>query len=98
MSYKIAYAMPGELEKQHYRDQRRKGKPFVFLAIVFLAITLIFSGGHNSLQRILFPGDHNVSMEAFSQLIENMRAGESAQEAVTSFCQQILDEAYDEAS
>lgn len=62
-----------------------------FLAVFFLLTGTFWPEGKAMLQRILIPGDAEVTIAAFSSMVEQIQAGEPIGDAVTAFCGEIIE-------
>lgn len=92
MSYRIVY---GPMPKV---DQIRKGSSLRlrlltagFILLFVLAIKTLYPEGVQVLQKILSPGETGVTEAAFSEMISNLRNGETMADAVMAFCRQVID-------
>ena len=89
MSYQIQYKSVGQKKytkhKLPFRLSRKR-------TVLLLAVTaLIFISLCFSRVRYLFiPGDPEVTEQAISNMVEALRSGESVGDAVTAFCQEII--------
>lgn len=62
--------------------------------LTFLLLTHIFwPSGREKLRQLLLPGDPDVTAQAFSVMMDDLRSGEPMGEAVTVFCREILSNA-----
>lgn len=91
MGYVIEYS-PQDKRKYPITGNKRKGKRYVrwFLILVVLVCSLI-PGIRTRAVNLLIPGDDEVTKAAFQIMTEQLRAGEPVNDAVTAFCQEILD-------
>lgn len=91
MSYRIVY---GE-EPMHWQKKNRTGRIVAYTAIcliLFLTLTWKFwPAGAEVLQEVLLPGDAELTRQALTNMVENLRAGEAIGDAVSVFCQEIVD-------
>ncbi len=69
--------------------KRRWILPAIIGSIALLAV-LEFSGLKAQIASFFLPGDPAVTASAFDGLVDSIRAGERASDAVTAFCQEIL--------
>ena len=86
MSYQINYD-PSRRRKFYTTKHKKKPGWILIVAVVALSVTIF----HKDLKHVLIPGDKQVTSAAFSDLTENLRAGESLKDAVTTFCREIID-------
>ena len=87
MGYKIVY---GE-EPTRPRKSRLGLWTAAFLLIFVTAVRLAWPGGTEQLRTILEPKGETV--EAFSQMVANVGAGQGMGEAVTAFCRSVVSSA-----
>ncbi len=94
MGYSILYE-PELNKKLKIPNQNRK----FLLTVGTLAVCVIFvilcllTPVRTVLRDFLIPGDPDVTQSAFSQMVSDIREGESFSDAVTVFCQEILEHA-----
>ena len=85
MGYRIAYSQ----ETSHkFPEKTRKKRPLLWVSTGALLIGLLAGGW-----KLLLPGDPETTQTALTHLVEDIRAGESVSQAVTAFCQEIVDNA-----
>ena len=85
MGYRIAYST----ETSHKFPERiRKKRPLLWAVAAALLIGLLAGGW-----KLLLPGDPEVTRAALAGLAEDIREGQSLGQAVTAFCQEIVDNA-----
>ncbi len=92
MAYSIQYGA-GEIRKEEIKPA---GFPYsrqlLTGAAIFLLLMGIFSFiGVDNIKTFLLPGDPAVTEAAFVGMVEDIRAGERLSDAVTAFCQEIMD-------
>ena len=85
MGYRIAYS---EETSHKFPEKIRKKKPLLWVATGALLIGLLAGGW-----KLLLPGNPEVTRTALANLAEDIRGGESLGQAVTAFCQEIIDNA-----
>ena len=89
MSYKICYSP--ENSKKYF--QSRKNMRIWWGKMCMLA--LVLAGGVwlkiNGVPDFMIPGDSDVTRQAVSSLLADMKDGEPIEEAVVAFCEEILD-------
>lgn len=71
-----------------YGPRKRRGNVIWILAAICLLASLLVP--RTTLERWLLPGDAEVTKAALGQMLEAMRQGTPAGEAVTAFCQSIV--------
>lgn len=90
MPYSVIYTSKG-IAKYKSRSRKTMIKRLLVIASVgFICILLCFATARNWLLHIFFPGDHGVTKEAATQMITDIKEGQSVGDAVTAFCQEIL--------
>lgn len=92
MGYRIDYGQPSD-RKYPVLSSRRPLPALLCgaLALFVLLTSLYWPEGREALRDLLIPGDAAVTAEAFAAMLENVRAGEDVQDAVTVFCREILE-------
>jgi len=90
MAYRIQYGQT--LEKTTITERVKSGNTkslyriIIALAII-LALTLLSRGGYLD---FLIPGDKALTKEAFATMVEDVGAGTGVEDALVSFCKEIL--------
>lgn len=94
MGYRIEYGSQGELRKPLKRKYPYAAIATVacVLALVAGAITLKHTG-LTFVQELLLPGDPAVTASALENMVDNIKDGDSITDAITAFCQEIIDNA-----
>lgn len=91
MGYRIDYGQPSDKRYPAFRRPNHLASMICGALVLFLLLTNAFwPSGRELLRDLFIPGDPEVTSEAFSALIEDVRAGEDVSEAVTAFCREIL--------
>lgn len=94
MGYRIVY---GPQIKKPIVRTGSNGRLRTMIAAAFLVFSLVvrltWPDGTEVLQSILLPGDLTVTEQAFSVMISDLRDGEPITDAVTVFCQTVIDDA-----
>ena len=90
MGYRIAYENIGKK-----RDKEKRSWPSI---ITVLCVGLLLTGaitiksvGLKWVQEVLVPGDPEVTAAALESMVADLRQGTSLADAVTAFCQEIVD-------
>ena len=91
MSYKISY---GE-KNQNNGLKLRFWKVYLALFIIGLAVTarICFPNEVDQLTEVLFPLTSDSSQNALEVFAQNIKSGGSFGDAVTAFCEEIINEA-----
>lgn len=89
MSYSINYAPKDSVR---YKKKAKHRLPALALALLLAAFAVkrIWPEETQKLRQALFPLTQSAVQEAFADLAHNMQEGESFQNAVTTFCLEIL--------
>ena len=88
MSYSIQYNP--ELVKKYPKPKIHMDfpvKPIILLLIVFVSIYVF---AHNGWFRIFLPGNADVTVSAFSTLVEQVVNGIPVKDALYDFCEEII--------
>lgn len=93
MGYQIHYAEASVIKipvaEQLVSKRSGSGR---WIIICIIVLSLVFAGKFGYLD-FLIPGDKDVTRQAFSTMVEDVKEGGSVRSAVTAFCQEILDNA-----
>ena len=93
MGYRIVY---GPTEDRHHEavegSFRLRTMIAAILVVFSLIVRLTWQEGTDMLREYLLPGEQTLTQEAFSELVVDLREGEHLKDALTVFCQTILDE------
>lgn len=89
MGYRIAYENIGKRRDKPKRSWRSVMAVSCVAALLTGAIT-IKSVGLKWVQEILIPGDPAVTAAALEEMVSDLRQGTSFVDAVTAFCQEII--------
>ncbi len=70
-------------------------KRFVCIAVSICTVVMLLSatGYLEKFKEWIIPGDAEVTEAALSTLVEDLKQGDSLDDAITAFCQEILDHA-----
>lgn len=94
MGYRIEYGSQGDLRKplKPKRPYSAIAAAACVLALVAGAIAIKHTG-LTWVQEVLLPGDPAVTAAALENMVDNIKEGNSIAEAVTAFCQEIVENA-----
>lgn len=89
MSYRIEY---NPEKNRKYPIPRTKNRKWVIVALTALVLlfALLKFDGSKTISSWLIPGDPEITVAAFSDMVADIRSGEPAGEAVTAFCLEII--------
>ena len=92
MSYRIEYgtSVPQKFQPQQVKRHIRT-MTAVCILLFSLAVGKFWPDGRMVLQRVFLPGEPSVTEQAFSNMISELRDGETLEKVVVAFCQEILD-------
>ena len=91
MGYRVYYS-PEDNNKYPTRNKQGNTPYLRYLGVILTVILVLTVPQLRShLRQWLIPGDETVTSEAFTQMVESIGEGQSVGEAVTAFCQEILD-------
>ncbi len=93
MSYKIQYDITKSNNIKWIDTGKRKRKIVIFSFLLLVFFGIIALRNLEFLQELLFPGDAAVTRSAMDTLISNIKDGQSFSNAITVFCQEIIDAA-----
>lgn len=91
MGYQINYGGP-EPRKYKYRMNKSRVKLMTAGILLSLALgaRLVFPGTGQKLRELLLPGMTGETVAAFQVMVEDVRTGTSFEDAVTTFCREII--------
>lgn len=93
MGYRIVYGPQPEPESRKAGGTVRLRTMIAAAFLIFsLVVRLTWNEGSEIMRQILLPGDLSVTEQAFSEMITDLREGESVADAFTVFCRAVLDE------
>lgn len=91
MGYRVEYQM----EKTKKTDAR-PGRFPVMLGACLLAFLLLVNGlwprGAQMLRELLLPGNPSVTVAALEDFAQELKAGETLESALESFCRKVIDD------
>lgn len=90
MSYQIVYGPKKRPPNTAARNPARTGLIIGILFIITLA-ALRFTGYSTDIWQSLLPGDPDVTISAFQSMTEEIRNGNGFSNAVTSFCETVIE-------
>lgn len=88
MSYCVEYNP--ELNKKYptiNKHRQRPTKKIVILLVIFVSAYIFVQSGF---VRCLLPGNPDVTISAFSELVKRVGDGEPVKKAVVGFCEEII--------
>lgn len=90
MSYQIVY---GPRRRQPRTVGRRSVRTGIILGILLIIAlsALRFTGYGSVLWKCLLPGDPEVTISAFQDMTEEIRNGHGLSNAVTTFCETVIE-------
>lgn len=93
MGYKIRY----DFSRNGAVKTLLNKKPLLLIgtiAVTVVVFVFLFSfNAIDSIRDFLTPGNDRITQAAFSEFADNIRAGDSFKEAITTFCEKIIDDA-----
>ena len=93
MSYKISYGESTKKIKNGLKFGRRLPTLAGIVLLLAIMARFFYPEETNQLTEALFPLTSDSSQQALEVFAENIKAGESFGDAVTAFCQEILNDA-----
>lgn len=93
MGYRLEYgATVVKIPTQESTFNRKNARSVKWIAAGCILLSLTILGKIGCLD-FLIPGDKEVTKQAFSAMVDNVREGEDVKTAVTAFCMEILNRA-----
>lgn len=94
MGYRIVYGPEVRLVSGRTGSTARLRTMIAGAFLLFsILVRLTWQEGAEAMQKLFLPGDLTVTEQAFSEMVTDLRDGETVKDAVVVFCQRILDEA-----
>ena len=91
LGYSVHYGLDGKAERTwKNRVKKRKYQGWVAVILVVLIGVGAMSTREETLEKLLIPGDPEVTKGAYIQFTEDLQEGDSFREAITTFCQEIF--------
>ena len=91
MKYKIEYS-PETAHLYPQKNEKKRKSAGNWLIVVFLVAAILWVR-LNGIPDFMIPGNKEVTRHAAATLMENLQEGSTMNEAVTVFCQTILEHA-----
>ena len=89
MSYCIAYNP--EMKDKYPEAKTRKVLPAKKLFVLFAVVIVTYVFMQYRLYRFLIPGNPDITVSAFSSMVESVGDGEPVREALVVFCKEIIE-------
>ena len=91
MSYRIEYGSAAPAQYRKYRGKTWFRSLTAMCLILFaLGVSQFWPKGQQVLRAYFLPGEPTVTEQAFSDLVSDLSHGIGLEEAMTVFCQQII--------
>lgn len=91
LAYRIEYASGGAIRSDLPRKSSRLAVMTAGAFAAFLILVHVFwPVGDEKLRNILIPGDPDVTVAAFSQMVDQLQCGDPLSDAVEGFCREIF--------
>lgn len=91
MAYRIEYGQPsGKKYPPAGHSWRLTGMICGALVLFLLVTHFLWPEGKAVLEELFLPGDREYTAQVFSAMVEQLREGEPAGQAVTAFCRELL--------
>lgn len=92
MGYKILYEN-GHGEKTHYAPKHRDWKKrFLIIGIAFFLLSMLITPVRSRILHVFIPGNDEITVEAFTKMVTDLQEGDSVKNAVTAFCETVLND------
>lgn len=92
MGYKIEYS-PEHKKKYPTDSMLRRGRKYgIIIAVAGLLLCVSVSKLRSGFVQMLIPGDDDVTKASFAIMMEKLQEGSPLIDAVTAFCQEILND------
>lgn len=90
MSYRIEYDSFGNAKRYTGKKRTLPKEVLIGIGSVLVIAILLYTGLWQQLRSFFMP---DVSEMAFTVLVEELRSGESVSDAVTAFCEEVIENA-----
>ena len=98
MGYRVCYS-PEDNKRYPEVNKQGRGRGARYIVITLAVIlSLTIPKVRERLRMWLIPGDEAVTSGAFTQMVEDIQSGNPVGDAVTVFCQEILDHGKEQVS
>lgn len=89
MSYRIMYSP----EDNHKYPPHKQENKWILPSLLVIALLVVAARPQvrNAVEEWLIPGDTHVTKAAFAVMLDEIKSGEPVGEAVTTFCNMIID-------
>jgi len=91
MGYRISYENGGVRTRISPQKTVGRKRLMVWGAILAVAILAVCLHQSSSFRRLLLPGNKAVTEAAVTELVESVQRGEPFEDAITTFCRQIIE-------
>ena len=90
MAYQIDYGGSGMPEKISENTKRKPNMIWPVVCICVMALLCFLYPKKAMLEKLLIPGDPQVTKEAAKSLIVHLRSGEGITDSLQAFCEEII--------
>jgi len=90
MSYTVEYN-PELRNSYPMEHKRRRRLPVKALGVALVVIIILYTLNSLGVLRMFIPGDPVVTAGAFSEMVEQVRSGQTVSEALFSFFQNVIE-------
>ena len=87
MAYSISYKTIGKMKYPCYKHRKKQTYSWIIVVILIAGAFSI-----RPIRYFLLPGNPTVTEQALNVLVEDIKAGEPVSDAITTFCQTILED------
>lgn len=91
MAYTINYT-PEDTYRYPRTKNKRNGKPSKFFMLLFILAAALYLKFHG-IPDFLIPGDAETTKSTFQTMVTDLKNGESLDNAITTFCLEIISNA-----
>ena len=90
MSYNITYNP--DLKRRYPVRRKNKYKPLNIVLILLICCVTVYGLTRSGILRYFIPGDPEITVAAFSTMVQRVGQGETVGNAVVEFCKEIINE------
>ncbi len=92
MGYTVEYNP--ELTKRYPTEKYQSKKTPIILIVSLILIIGLYITTRESIYQLMIPGDPQVTTAAFSEMMDQIAAGESLKDSFFAFCEDIISHRY----
>lgn len=88
MSYNITYNP--ELKRKYPIERKNNNNPLKIVVITLVGFIAVYGLTKAGIMHYLIPGDPEITVDAFSTMVNRVSQGEAVGNAIAAFCREII--------